>query len=114
VSKFLQSLRFKQLLLLLAACCAFALPGAMMIKQARAGELLQMLCTAEGKKAIAGTTASHDCMQCCTGSATVPPLAPSAQEPLSISFASPTARLPSAILNAAYLTPAATGPPFAR
>jgi hypothetical protein len=72
VCMFWQRIGWKSALLLCAAVCALALPSVVMVKQAQAGELLQMLCTVEGKKAVAGTTASHDCMQCCAGSAPAP------------------------------------------
>jgi hypothetical protein len=102
----------RQRLLLIAALCSLVLPGVMMIKQAQAGELLKMLCTTEGKKAVAGTTAgSHDCQQCCASS---PPPISSAVSTYLLGTRcdiTPCNGVTHAVLNAAYLTPAATGPP---
>jgi hypothetical protein len=105
---------WKSALLLCAAVCALALPSVVMIKQAQAGELLQMLCTAEGKKAVAGTSASHDCTQCCAGSAPAPAPVVRAAALHGVRYAPPSRFVPYAVLNAAYLTPAATGPPAAQ
>jgi hypothetical protein len=50
VCMFWQRIGWKSALLLCAAVCALALPSVVMVKQAQAGELLQMLCTVEVKK----------------------------------------------------------------
>jgi hypothetical protein len=103
--------RPRRWLLMLAALCMFALPGLMAVKQAQAGELLQMLCTTEGKKAVAGMAGSHDCPQCCATSGPPAAAITTTCPTITLREATPANQVPHAVLNAAYLTPAATGPP---
>jgi hypothetical protein len=107
-------LRFglRHALMLLATMCAFASPPAMLIKQAQAGELLRVLCTAEGKKAVTGSTASHDCPHCCVGSLAGPAAAQPEPGAFLAHYAAVTTSIPNAVINAAFLIPAATGPPL--
>jgi hypothetical protein len=104
--------QFQHLLLIIAALCSFALPNLVAAKQAADGELLRIICTAEGKKAIGGAHTGHDCVQCCAGSAGAPPALPFAADLHAVTQASPTALLPQAILSATYLAPQPRGPPL--
>jgi hypothetical protein len=104
---------WQRLLLIIAAVCSIALPNVVMARQAADGELLRVICTAEGKKAIGGAHSGHDCMQCCSGTAGAPPTQPSTNCESSFTQAAPTQALPTAAFYAVYLTPAATGPPRA-
>jgi hypothetical protein len=104
--------QFQHLLLIIAALCSFALPNLVTAKQASDGELLRIICTAEGKKAIGGAHTGHDCVQCCAGSAGAPPALLLSADLHTVSHESPAATLPQAILNATYLAPQSRGPPL--
>jgi hypothetical protein len=104
--------QFQHLLLIIAALCSFALPNLVTAKQAADGELLRIICTAEGKKAIGGAHTGHDCVQCCAGSAGAPPTLLLSTDLHAVTHESPTAALPRAALNAPYLAPQSRGPPL--
>jgi hypothetical protein len=105
-------LHLQHALLVIAALCGFALPNLVTAKQAADGELLRILCTAEGKKAIGGAHAAHDCVQCCAGNAGAPPATSLTAAVHAVTHESPAALLPQAILNATYLAPQSRGPPL--
>ncbi|MGL4575464.1 MAG: hypothetical protein ACRCV9_11835 [Burkholderiaceae bacterium] len=109
---FLGHLQLQRALLIIAALCSFALPNLVTAKQAAEGELLLILCTAEGKKAIGGAHTGHDCVQCCAGGTGAPPATSPAAGLHAGTHESPTALLPQAILNAPYLAPQSRGPPL--
>ncbi|MFM2400019.1 MAG: hypothetical protein RL341_2176 [Pseudomonadota bacterium] len=108
----LRQLHFQHVLLIIAALCSFALPNLVTAKQAADGELLRIICTAEGKKAIGGAHTGHDCVQCCAGSAGAPPTPLLFADLHAAMHESPTAALPQAVLNATYLAPQSRGPPL--
>jgi hypothetical protein len=112
----MSGLRFRRfhVWLLVAALCQMALPAALFAQQARDGSLLQVVCTAQGMKALGGQAAGahHDCADCCVGSA--PPVPASTEwvradrtDGISI----PAAPVTPALREARYLAPPAHAPP---
>jgi hypothetical protein len=63
--------------LALAALCVALLPGLRTLEQARSGEWLSLMCSAQGMKVLPGGDGKphHDCQQCCGGASALPPAA---------------------------------------